>query len=293
MSLIPEDVFKTIRRIQIRTTRTVNDMLAGSYHSAFKGRGMEFEDVREYQPGDEVRSIDWNVTARMNHPYVKNFREERELTVMLLVDVSASSSFGSTRKTKAEYLAEIGAVLAFSAIQNNDKVGLILFSDQVEKYIPPKKGVRHVLRVIRELLVFKAKSQGTDINAALNFLGKVQKRQGVCFLISDFLAPDFSTALTLTTKRHDLIALSISDPHETTFPNVGLARIQDLETGKTAWVDTSLPRVREQLKQRAEKRKAEQRRMIEKGGGGYLELCTNLSYADRLHVFLERRQRKR
>jgi uncharacterized protein (DUF58 family) len=290
---ISREVFKHIRRIQIRTTRTVNDALAGAYHSAFKGRGMEFEDVRAYQPGDEVRSIDWNVTARMDYPYVKNYREERELTVMLVVDVSASCRFGSGKRRKADLIAEIGAVLAFSAIKNNDKVGLLLFSEKVEKYIPPKKGVRHVLRVIRELLVHQAQHRGTQLDEALNTLGKVQKKQGVCFLISDFLCDAAPSALAITAKRHDLISLCIHDPAEAQLPDLGLLHIQDLETGELGWIDSHDPKLQAQLGNEHQAHLARWKRRMERVGAGFIPLCSDDSYSSKLRAFFERREKHR
>ncbi len=229
--LISKDSFEHIRAIQIRATRNVNDLFGGIYRSVFKGRGLEFEDVREYEPGDEIRSIDWNVTARMQNAYVKNYREERELSVMLVVDVSASSHFGHASYLKSELITEIAALLAFSAIKNQDKVGLLLFSDQIELYLRPKKGSRHVLRIIRELLYFQPKQRGTDLQKALAFLGKVQRHQTVCFIISDFISGDFSHELQLTAKRHETIAIYVYDDYEIQFPNIGLIALQDLESG--------------------------------------------------------------
>jgi uncharacterized protein (DUF58 family) len=293
MSTIPKEVFRNVRRIQIRTSKTVTDVLAGAYHSAFKGRGMEFEEVREYTPGDEVRSIDWNVTARMNHPYVKSFREERELTVMLAIDVSASTRYGSCSQTKSEYVAELGAVLAFSAIQNNDKVGLILFSDHIEKYLPPKKGTRHVLRVIRELLVFEPQGTGTDVKGALAFLGKVQRKKGVCFVISDFLCPEFDKELAVTSRRHDLIGISIEDPQERAFPNIGLATIKDLETGEERLIDTSLKEVRDQLYQRSTEHRSRLETLMQQVNAGFISLNTQEGYVDNIRRFLRKRELQR
>jgi len=293
MATIPPELFKNIRRIEIYTTRTVNDILAGAYHSAFKGRGMEFEDVREYQPGDEVRSIDWNVTARFNHPYVKSYREERELTVMLLVDVSASSRFGTRQRLKSELIAEIGAVLAFSAIKNNDKIGLILFSSTIEKYIPPNKGTRHVLRVIRELLAFKPQYEGTDVSAALHFLGKVQRKQGVCFVISDFISPNYSQEATLCAKRHDLITIAVTDPVEQSFPNMGMVSIRDLETGKLSLVDTSDKEVRKIFTQRSFERLQKHQQLMGKIGAGFIDIRTDKDYAYAIRSFFKLREKRR
>ena len=241
------EVLKEVRQIEMRTGKIVSDVLAGEYHSVFKGRGMEFEDVREYFPGDDVRNIDWNVTARMHHPYVKNFKEERELTVMILVDVSASSGFGTTGFSKANIIAKICATLAFSAIHNNDKVELILFSDKIERYVPAQKGSKHVLRIIRELLVsakYLEKSQShaaTDINVALEHLNRKRKKRGVCFIVSDFISEDFQTDLRLAARRHDITAICVSDPREIDIPMVGLIELEDTETGEIMLVDTSSP----------------------------------------------------
>ena len=214
MTRDPKEILKKIRRIELRTRRLVNSTFAGQYHSVFKGRGMNFEDVREYAPGDEIRSIDWNVTARMNAPYIKKFTEERELTVMLLVDVSASGIFGSVELSKRELAAEVASLLAFSAINNNDKVGLLLFSDEVELFIPPKKGRLHTLRLIREMLYFEPKGKGTNLSVALEYMNRVISRRAVVFMISDFLAPDFTKALNVTSRRHDLVAMPVTDPGE-------------------------------------------------------------------------------
>ncbi|MCH7871847.1 MAG: DUF58 domain-containing protein [Planctomycetes bacterium] len=237
--MIPVELLKKIRRIQILTSHMVNDVFAGQYHSAFKGRGMEFEEVRKYQIGDDVRIIDWNVSARYGEPYVKLFREEREMTVMLLVDMSRSHLFGSNVQLKRELAAEVCATLAFSAIKNNDKVGLICFTDGVEKFVPPQKGTRHVLRVIRELLYHQPLGSGTDIAAALEHLNRVTTRRAVVFLVSDFQDAEYDRALRVARRRHDLIPITISDRHELEMPNVGLIELIDSETGRTAVVDTS------------------------------------------------------
>ena len=245
--MIPPEVIKKIRKIQIRTNHLVSDQFAGHYHSAFKGQGMEFQEVREYVPGDEIRSIDWNVTARMGQPYVKKFIEERELTVMLLVDVSASNLFGSTDQFKKDLAAEVAAVLAFSAIRNNDRVGLILFTQEVELYIPPKKGTAHVLRVIREVLYTQAQKKGTHIESALNFLNQVQSRRAVCFLISDFIDQGYEQVLRVTAQRHDLIAVPIADKREREWPAIGLVEWEDAESGERILIDTSDPGTRLEL----------------------------------------------
>lgn len=293
MTAATEELFKKIRRIEIQTTHLAADILAVSWRSAFRGKGMEFEEVREYQTGDEVRSIDWNVTARMNHPYVKSFREERELTVLLAVDVSASALFGSGKVLKKDLIAEISAVIAFSAIKNNDKVGLILFSDTVEKYIPPRKGVRHVLRVIRELLGYIPSQKGTDIAAALDFIGEVQRRAGICFLISDFIATGYAKPLSIIAKKHDLISIAVTDPFETTFPAMGLIQMTDLETGKSALVDTSDNSVREHLQKSTQERLAHHRQLMHRVGGGHIDIRTDQPYLPPIKKFFKIRERQR
>jgi uncharacterized protein (DUF58 family) len=237
--MISKDILKKIRQIQIHTNRVVNDAFMGEYHSVFKGRGMEFEEVREYQPGDEIRTIDWNVTARMGRPFVKRYTEERELTVMLLVDISPSGNFGSIKQLKNEAAIEICALLAFSAIKNNDKVGLVIFTDRIEKFIPPEKGLKHVLRVIRELLCAKPTGKGTDIAAALEYLNKISSRRAISFLVSDFIASDYEHALRIANKKHDMIAITIVDPREQELPDVGFVELQDAESGEITLVDTS------------------------------------------------------
>ncbi len=294
MKEISSDIFKRIRRIQFATTRLVQDMLGGAYRAAFKGNGMEFEEVREYFPGDDVRSIDWNVTARMNTPYVKTFREERELTVMLLVDVSASLRFGSTNRMKSDLMTEVAAVLALSAIHNQDKVGLILFSGQVEKYIPPKKGLRHVLRVIREVLAFEPQYKGTDISGALSYFRKVRKRTCVCFLMSDFLtSQDDSQAIKLTAKSHDLIAIQVRDPKESTFPNLDLASVKDLETGETAWIDTSSSDLQTSYVNQTKQKHEQLKFLMNKVGSGFLVLNTDKPYSADIRKYFEQREKRR
>ena len=236
--MIPREILKKVRQIEIRTNREVTDVLGGQYHSVFKGRGMEFEEVREYLPGDEFRAIDWNVTARFGHPFIKKFKEERELTVMLVVDVSASGQFGSGRQSKNELAAELAAILAFSAIRNNDKVGVILFTDRIEKYVAPKKGRRHVLRVVREILAFQPTGHGTNIAGALDYLNRVQHRRAVTFVLSDFQDTGFDKKLRLAGKRHDIVVLNLCDPREEELPAVGLVELRDAETGERAVVDT-------------------------------------------------------
>jgi uncharacterized protein (DUF58 family) len=238
------DIFKKVRKIEIKTRGLSHQIFSGEYHSVFKGRGMSFSEVREYQYGDDIRNIDWNVTARFNHPYIKIFEEERELTVMLLIDVSGSNSFGTQVQLKQELITELAAVLSFSAIQNNDKVGVIFFSDKIEKFIPPKKGTSHILRIIRELLDFQPESNGTNIAEALRYLTNAIKKRSIAFLISDFMDEGFEKAVQITNYKHDLIAVRVTDLRETEVPNVGLVRMMDAETGKEMWVDTSSKSVR-------------------------------------------------
>ncbi len=243
-----KELIKKVRKIEIKTRGISNQVFAGNYQSAFKGRGMAFTEVREYQFGDDIRSIDWNVTARFNHPYVKVFEEERELTVMLLIDVSGSNEFGSQKQLKEEMITEIAAVLAFSAINNNDKVGVIFFSSTIEKFIPPKKGTTHILRIIRELIDFKPAEQGTDIAGALKYMRNVIKKKSVAFLISDMQDKGFDDALSIVAKKHDLVGIRIYDPLESGIPAVGLMKIRDAESGKMIWADTSSKSFRENLK---------------------------------------------
>ncbi len=244
------ELLKKVRKIEIRSRGLTRQIFAGEYHSAFRGRGMAFSEVREYQFGDDIRSIDWNVTARFGHPYVKIFEEERELTVMLLVDVSRSGDFGTVSGTKREMMTEIAAVLAYSVIANNDKVGLILFSDKVEKYIPPKKGRAHMLRIVREMLSFEPQSSGTSLSEPLRFLTNVIRKRCTAFILSDFMAPTFVEALRIASGKHDLVALNISDRREKEIPDVGFIRVADPETGTEKWTDTSSARIRKEYAER-------------------------------------------
>ena len=249
---LPRELLRKIRKIEIVTTRKVNDMLAGQYHSVFKGRGMSFDEVRPYQPGDEIRFIDWNVTARSNDVYVKRFVEERELTVMLLVDVSASLRFGSVEQLKRDVAAELGALLAFSAVKNSDRVGLVMFSDRVEKFVPPKKGRKHVLRLIAEILSFQPEGSGTDIGVGLSYLSRILKRRSIAFLLSDFQVPpeSFEQPLRIVARRHDLVPVVVRDEAEAELPNLGLVLMEDLESGVPMWVDTASGGVREAYRRR-------------------------------------------
>src|SRR5712671_4226664 len=256
------EILKKIRTLEIKTRGLVETAFAGDYHSVFKGRGMNFEDVREYQPGDEIRSIDWNVTARMGNAFVKKFTEERELTVMLIVDVSASGNFGSTTQSKRELAAEVACLLAFSAIRNNDKVGLLLFTDQVELFIPPKKGRSHTLRLIREILFFEPKGRGTDPALALDYLNKIVTRRAVVFFISDFQAPDFSHALAVSGRRHDFIAIYIRDEREWALPNIGIITLEDAETGEQIEINTADRATRTRFTDFADEDKAELSRTL-------------------------------
>jgi uncharacterized protein (DUF58 family) len=291
--MIPKEVLRKVRQIQIRTSRTVNDQMAGQYHSAFRGRGMEFEEVAPYQIGDDVRLIDWNVSARYGEPYIKKFREERELTVMLVVDASASGLFGSGDALKLDYAAELSAVLAFSAIRSNDKVGLILFTDAVEKYVPAKKGTRHVLRIIRELLYHQPAGRGTDIGAALNFLNRVTIRKSVCFLVSDFLAIGYERDLRIARRRHDLIPVVISDPRETELPNVGFIELQDAETGEIVLVDSGSRAVRDQYREEVLTLRRRREERFRRMDTQFLDIRTDASYVEPLVRFFHKRELRR
>ncbi len=290
--MIPREILKKVRQIEIRTNRLVDSVLGGEYNSAFRGRGMEFEEVREYQPGDEVRTIDWNVTARTGQPFVKTYREERELTVVTLVDVSPSERFGSGSQQKVELAAEFSAVVSFSAIRNGDKVGTVFFTDEVEKYIPPKKGKKHVLRVIRELLTFQPRSRGTDVEAALRFLAKVLHRRATVFLISDFLATDFEKALAAVGHKHDVIAVRTSDPREAELPDVGLITLQDAETGEVVVVDSKSSRIRRLFQSRGEEERGSQDQLLRSLKIDELELTTGKPYINELSNFFRMREKK-
>lgn len=291
--MIPKELLKKVRQIQIRTSRTVNDVLAGQYHSAFRGRGMEFEEVCPYQFGDDVRLIDWNVSARYGEPFIKKFREERELTVMLVVDVSPSGLFGSDRQFKLDVATELCAVLAFSAIRSNDKVGLILFADTVELYIPAKKGTKHVLRIIRELLYHQPQGRGTDISEALSFLNRVTRRKAVCFLVSDFLASEYEPALRIARRRHDLIPIVVTDPREMTLPNVGLIELEDPETGETALIDTTSRSLRERYANRMRAQREERETMFRRMDTSTIDIRTDQSYVEPLVRFFHQKERRR
>jgi len=291
--MIPREVLKQVRRIEIRTRRLVNDVFSGEYHSVFKGRGMEFAEVREYQPGDDVRTIDWNVTARLGHPFVKQFTEERELTVILMVDLSGSGDFGTRGRLKGSLAAEVAAVLAFSAVTNNDKVGLVLFTDRLEEYVTPRKGKKHVLRVIREILYFQPRGRGTDLKAPLEHLARVQKRKAVVFLISDFQTDNYVSALKLVARRHDLVAIKIVDPHENELPDAGLVMIEDPETGERRLVDTSSRKVRAHFAARRAEREAANARAFKDAQVEVIELRTDRPYQVPLVQFFAKREKRR
>ena len=283
------ELLKKVRKIEIKTKGLSNHIFAGEYHTAFKGRGMAFSEVREYQPGDDIRSIDWNVTARFNNPYVKVFEEEREMTVMLMVDVSGSKDFGTQKQMKQELVTELAAVLAFSAIQNNDKIGVIFFSDQVEKFIPPKKGKSHILRIIRELITFEPEHKGTDIGEALRYFNNVIKKRSVCFVISDFMDADFEAPLRIANKKHDVVAVRIHDQREEELPNVGLAQLKDAETGAIEWVDTSNQSVRTQFKANYLRHEAGKQQLFRSCRVDTINLRTDQDYVKPLIGFFKRR----
>ena len=315
--MIPREILRKIRQIEIRTNRLVSETLAGQYHSVFKGQGMNFDEVREYQPGDEVRSIDWNVTARMNHPFVKKFVEERELTLMLVVDASGSGLFGSHAQSKRELAAEIASVLAFSAIRNNDKVGLILFTDEVEKFIPPRKGRRHVLRVIREVLFFEPRHRGTDLNGALEFLLRVTPHRAIVVVISDFigspaepagrgrrklrpqmmllesLAQASFTTLRQANRRHDVVAVQITDRYELELPALGRLVLNDAETGEVVEINTGDERKRAAFAERQARAQADLARLFRSAGIDAIRLRTDQPYAAELGRFFETREKRR
>jgi uncharacterized protein (DUF58 family) len=288
--MLTREIIKKIRKIEITTRRAVNDVLAGQYHSVFKGRGMAFDEVRPYQPGDDIRVIDWNVTARMSDLYVKQFIEERELTVMLLVDASASQSFGSRERFKSDLAAELTALLAFSAIKNNDRVGLVIFTDQVEKFVPPKKGLKHVLRVISEVLSYKPEHRGTNISVALEFLSRVTKRKSVAFLVSDFQTSGYEQALRIAHRRHDLVPILVRDSMERFLPDVGIASFQDPETGEVVLFDTTSRRAREALSDQMARRWEEQKKLFARLHMDSIELFTDRDYLHPLILFFRKRE---
>lgn len=292
--MISKEILQKVKHIEIRTSKLVNAALGGEYHSVFKGQGMEFDEVRAYQYGDDMRSIDWNVSARQGHLYVKRYVEERELTVMLMVDLSGSKDFGTVRRMKNELAAEIAALLAFSAIQNNDRVGALIFTDIVEKYIPPKKGKKHVLRVVRELLAYEPVHRKTSIETAVRYLNNVLTKKSVVFLISDFFDQGYEKSLRVANQRHDLVALPISDPREAELPNVGLIEILDPESGETFWVDTSLRQVRERYRKLASDSVDARNRIFRRNRIEFVDISTHKPYdVPLVRFFRERAKRLR
>lgn len=289
--LSPE-LLKTIKKIQVKTNHMVNDIMAGEYVSAFKGRGMEFSEVREYQPGDDVRLIDWNVTARMNQPFIKEFIEERELTLMLLVDVSSSGSFGSDQKFKNEIAAEVASIIAFAAIKNNDKIGLIIFSDKIEHHIPPKKGKAHIWNIIRTILSFKPEGKGTNLALPLEYLLKIQKKKATTFLISDFQDTNYEQQLKLANQKFDLIAINIIDPREETLPDVGMVFLEDLETGKTLLVNTHDSQMLKEHQKRCSQKKQDRKKFFNSIGIDTIEIFTNKSLTDPIIKYFKFREKK-
>lgn len=290
--MIPKEILKKVKRIEISTRGLVNEIFSGEYHSVFKGRGMSFAEVREYQYGDDIRSIDWNVTARTGTPFVKVNEEERELTVMLVVDVSASGNFGTRKRLKAEIAVEICALLAFSAINNNDKVGLIIFSDRIEQFVPARKGRKHVLRVLRELLYHEPEGRGTDIAGALEYLSRVTKRRAVVFLVSDFLSPDYRRELSVAGRRHDVVAIRIADRRETAMPRIGLVEFEDAETGDQFLVDTSSTEFQNALKEMNLTREAELESLFRKTKVDVVDIKTHEDYVKPLMNFFRNRARR-
>ena len=287
------EILKKVRQIEIKTRGVVNEIMSGEYHAVFKGRGMNFAEVREYQIGDDVRAIDWNVSARMGHPYIKLFEEERELLVMLLCDVSSSSHFGSGAQMKMEMATELAAVLAFSAIRNNDKVGLILFTDRIEKYVAPRKGKSHILRILRELLTFEPHRSGTDIRGALEYMNHVMKKKAIAFLISDFIDADYEKAMRVVGRRHDLTAVHLTDPREYLLPDIGLVRVHDAESGAPVWVDTSSAKVRRELEQKFRAWQGSIKYECQRSRVDYLPLSTDRDYVRSLSDFFRRRELRR
>lgn len=285
------DLLKKVRKVEIKTRGLSKQIFSGEYHSAFKGRGMAFSEVRDYMPGDEIRTIDWNVTARFNSPFVKVFEEERELTVMLLVDVSGSEQFGTRKQLKQDLITELCAVLAFSAIQNNDKTGIIFFSDKVEKFIPPKKGKTHILRIIRELIEFKPENKQTDIAEGVRYLSQVIKKRCITFLISDFkdMPGKYEKPLQIANRKHDFVALNIHDHHENELPNLGLVCMQDNETGENRWVNTASKKVRKEFKIDALRHRDETEKVLKRAGVDFANLSTHESYITPLLNLLKRR----
>ena len=291
--MLPKDLAKKLRYIQIRTSKIVTEAMAGEYKSAFRGAGMEFDEVREYQPGDDVRSIDWNVTARQGRPFIKRFHEERELTVIFMMDLSASGRFGSVRMSKNELAAELCALLAFSAVRSNDKVGLLLFTDEIELYVPPAKGLKHAMRIIRQILGYKPQGKLTNIANALDYLGKVQRRKAVVFLVSDFLDQGYERKLRQLARRHDLIAVSLSDAREHSLPSMGLIEFEDSENGKMLLFDAGSSRIRQAYAKMNGERQEKLQNELRGMGADQLKLRSDLDYQHSLVNFLRMREKKR
>ena len=285
------ELLKKVRKIEIKTKGLSKHLFSGEYHSAFKGRGMSFSEVRDYNYGDDVRNIDWNVTARTGEPHVKIFEEERELTVMLLIDFSGSSFFGTKNQLKSELITELSAVLAFSALNNNDKVGAIFFSDEIELFVPPKKGKKHILRIIRELVNFEPHGTSTNLKSALEYFNNVIKKRAVCFILSDFMTKDYKKPLSVAAKRHDVIGLHITDPREKDLPDIGLMNVRDAESGKIKWIDTSSKFVRNQFRAKYDTSQEEFTQTFRTSGADILEISTATSYVNELLAFFKRRSR--
>ncbi len=290
--MIPREILKKVKYIEIQTRGLVNEVFSGRYQSIFKGQGLDFNDIREYQPGDDIRSIDWNVSARAGRPYIKIFEEERELTVMLMVDVSASSQFGTFNQMKGELAVELCAVLAFSAIKNNDKIGLIIFSDRIEKYIPPKTGKSHVLRLLRELLYFKPEGEKTDLSVPLEYLYKVMRKRATVFLVSDFLSGSYESALRIANKKHDIVAITINDPREHDMPDVGLIELRDAETDQIVLLDTSNKDMMDQFTIQAELAVEKRESLFKSMNMDFINLFTNESYVKPLVTFFRKRAKR-
>ena len=290
--MLTKELLKQVRQIEIRTKGLVNQVFSGEYHSVFKGRGMEFSEVREYQYGDDIRNIDWNVTARLGHPYIKVFEEERELTVMLMVDLSGSLMFGSVPKTKQRIAAELTAILAFSALKNNDKVGLILFTDKIEKFVPPRKGKKHVLRIIREVLSFEPEGKATNLKGALEYMNNTIKKKSIAFLLSDFMDEGYEKILRIVGRKHDLIGIVLDDRREKEIPNIGLVKLADAETGAERWIDTSSKRVRSQMVLDRKEREKIRNSIFVKSNLDRIEVTTGSNYIQPLVQFFRRREKR-
>ncbi len=290
--MLTKEIIKQVRQIELRTKGLVNQVFSGEYHSVFKGRGMEFSEVREYQFGDDIRNIDWNVTARFGHPFIKIFEEERELTVMLMADLSGSLIFGTVDKTKQRVAAELSSILAFSALKNNDKVGLILFTDKIEKFVPPRKGRKHVLRIIREVLSFQPVGKSTDIKAALEYLNSTIKKRSILFLLSDFMDSGYEKILRIVAKKHDLIGVVLEDPRENELPKMGLVKLTDAETGDERWIDTSNKKIRTMLKSQREELIKKRKSLFLSSRLDSIEIQTGQNYITPLVQFFKRREKR-